>query len=392
MKLALVRGPFLNPFDAAPYAWLRSRIQVEAFAARRSLAEVAAVPLDKRLLRCPETELSLRHARTLNRATWFFGRGYQLLGLEERLGGFDVINTAETYFGFSLQAARAAKRLDIPLVVTVKETIPEAERVHRWRRRGFESRTKAEVKNSAERFIAVSKLAAAALLQDGVDPKRITVIPPGVDVETFQPVRARRRSEVRALFVGPVIWRKGIFEALRAVALQTPNACVQLTIVGAGADLGEAKRLAARLDLDSRVRFLGRQPYAAMSALYQQSDILLAPSIPTQTWQEQDSQAVLEAMACGLPVISSETGNRRELLGDLAYWSPPGNFLELGETLSRAVSDRSSWAERAIGARQRVEERHAIAVVGEQLSDLYREVALHRRPALRTAHDDMVSA
>lgn len=392
MKLAVVRGPFLNPFDAAPYAWLGSRLQVEAFAARRSLAEAAAVALPTRLLRCPETELSLKHARTLNRATWFFGRGYQLLGLQERLRGFDVINTAETYFGFSLQAARAAQRFGIPLVVTVKETIPEAERVHRWRRRGLEARTKAEVKSAAHRFIAVSNLAAAALLQDGVDPERITVVPPGVDIEIFRPARPIRRSEVHALFVGPVIWRKGIFEAVRAVALQAGSARVQLTVVGAGADLHEAKRLVARLDLERQVRFLGRLPYAAMSELYQQSDILLAPSIPTQTWQEQDSQAVLEAMACGLPVISSQTGNRRELLGEVGYWSSPGDFLQLGDTLRQAVSDRSTWGERAIASRRLVEERHSIAVVGKQLLDLYREVAGQRFRVTSLAPTEMVRA
>jgi glycosyltransferase involved in cell wall biosynthesis len=358
----------------APYHHIGEGIELVAVAARRSFTESDATGLEVRRLRCLETELSLRHGRMVNLVPWFLGRGYWMIGMDRALADADLIHTAETFFGFSLQAARVAQRRGRPLVVTVKETIPDIETVHAIRRHGREAAVKAEVDAATSLYLPISEAAASALEMEGVDRSRMEIVPPGVDVARFQPSERDHRDPLELLFVGPAIWRKGLLEAVRGLALVRRQLPARLTIVGSGADLGRAMRVARKLGIEDAIRLWPRLRYADMPERYREADVLLAPSIPTRTWQEQDSMAVVEAMAAGLPVVATPGGNRRELLGDEAYWSAPGDYIDLSERVIEALGEPDEARRRGAVLCARAKEVHDVAVIGQRLASAYRKV------------------
>ena len=197
----------------------------------------------------------------------------------------------------------------------------------------------------------------------GVEPDRMCVIPYGVDLQRFRPLhgsprRAQRspyaerlalrqefgaRDETVWLFAGSGWRRKGLDTALRALArTREPNA--KLWVAGADAT-PPWQRLAARLGVEQRVRFLG--PRRDLERIYPAADALLLP-----TRYDAFGLVCLEAAACGLPVVTSAAAGAAELLGKAgAIISDPedaGAFAEAMDRLSDA-SLRERLGEIALG-------------------------------------------
>ena len=151
----------------------------------------------------------------------------------------------------------------------------------------------------------------------GVEPERVRVVYTGVDRERFRPeVRRRWRDQVRrelevpdeaplVLFVGGGFARKGLAGAIRAVArLGSMGAC--LAVAGRG-DAGPYRRLAAELGAAGRVRFLGER--RDVEALCGAADLFCLPTL-----YDPCSNACLEALACGLPVVTSRANGASEAI------------------------------------------------------------------------------
>ncbi len=135
--------------------------------------------------------------------------------------------------------------------------------------------------------------------------ERIHVIHNGTDCDRFRP--APRKPEGRdtvLLLVGSGFERKGVAFAIRALARLPGN--VRLEVAGKG-NSAPYQRLARQLGVENRVRFLGNA--TRMEEVYAGADILVHPAI-----YEPFSNACLEAMACGLPVISSRVNGASEIV------------------------------------------------------------------------------
>ncbi|HYM15522.1 MAG TPA: glycosyltransferase family 4 protein [Dehalococcoidia bacterium] len=142
-------------------------------------------------------------------------------------------------------------------------------------------------------LIVVGSRFAAASFAGVVPPERIRVIPYGVDVRAFQPgARPGRPGPMRVLFAGHVTQRKGIAYLLDAMRLLDP-ARFALQIVGPVTGSGAGLRQYAGLFRHAA----GVRP-RGMPAVYAAADVLVLPSV-----NEGSALVVLEAMACGLPVI-----------------------------------------------------------------------------------------
>jgi len=190
------------------------------------------------------------------------------------------------------------------------------------------------------------------------DPFPVRVIPNGVDSVLFHPAadaehpRAGRR--LRLLFVGRVHKEKNLGTVLRQLAALPPEAreCFELLVAGDGAQQPELKMLAVRTGLSDQVRWLGWQPKDAVPALYRSADALVNPS-----QYEGMPNAVLEAMASGLPILASDVpGNRSAVRsGENGILFPLDSPDQLGAALARFATD-PSWG-RAMGqaGRRRVE-------------------------------------
>ena len=140
-------------------------------------------------------------------------------------------------------------------------------------------------------------------------PENVATIPPGVDLTEFRPDPAPtpRAEALRLLFVGHNFRLKGLHCLLRALHFAARSGLqAELTVAGGGAH-GTFAALAASLGLDRQVHFLGPVSAAELSELYRGSDALLHP-----TFADHCSLVVLEALASGLPVITTRRNGAAE--------------------------------------------------------------------------------
>jgi len=157
----------------------------------------------------------------------------------------------------------------------------------------------------------------------GVPPWHVTVIPPGVDLEKFSPgSREEGRQETSlpqdawiVLSVRRLIPRMGLDVLLRSWAQATDERDIEalLLIAGDGPFRGELERLAGELELGQSVRFLGEVGDSSLVSLYRAANLCVVPSITLEGF----GLTVLESLACGTPVVATDSGGLPEALSPL---------------------------------------------------------------------------
>jgi glycosyltransferase involved in cell wall biosynthesis len=165
------------------------------------------------------------------------------------------------------------------------------------------------------------------------------IVPNIVDTATFRPLPVAQRA-VNGWHI--VVARNlekiyGNDLAIRAFAvLRHAYPSARLSIAGSGPELESLQSLARTLDVESSVRFTGRLEVADMVALYQQADLVLNPSRADNT-----PNSILEALACGIPVVSSNVGGVPFLVehGRTAWLVPPESPDHLAAGMDRVLRD-----------------------------------------------------
>jgi glycosyltransferase involved in cell wall biosynthesis len=164
----------------------------------------------------------------------------------------------------------------------------------------------------------VSRAVAAEAVARGMDPRLAWLIAPGIETSWFRPPRrrSRRGAELRVVSVGDLRWLKGHEYAVQAMRhLADWDVPAVLELVGGDpcpalaerSDRGRIEAAVDRLGLGDHVRLLGTLSPAEVRARLHEADVLLHMSV-----SEGLSVAVLEAMACGLPVVVTDCGGMRE--------------------------------------------------------------------------------
>ena len=154
------------------------------------------------------------------------------------------------------------------------------------------------------------------LERSGIRARRWCHVPWGVDTKLFHPAESVPQGKL--LYVGQVSHHKGVHLAVEAVGLlkqRNPELPLHLTIAGRCATKSyeqELLDLVEKYHLKEAVSFLGFVDRKDLPELYRQHSVLLFPSV----WEEPMGISILEAMACGLVVISSGTGGSAELFVD----------------------------------------------------------------------------
>lgn len=175
------------------------------------------------------------------------------------------------------------------------------------------------------------------LIDLGIPKEKCRLPQFGVDREMFFPPEKREPDPdlVRLLFVGSLIERKGLHDLLEALADPALNT-VELTVVGDGIQGPFLKSMCQRLGLHDRTRWKGVLPPKEVARLMRESDILCLPS-----YMEGRPNVVNEAMASGLPVISTRIGGIPDMVaeGESALLFDPGDAHELRDHLKKLVHD-----------------------------------------------------
>jgi glycosyltransferase involved in cell wall biosynthesis len=239
---------------------------------------------------------------------------------------FDMID-AHYFYPDGVAAARVARRLDLPLVITALGSDINVIGAIR-----FAQRAMLGAADAARACIAVSAALASSMAQLGMDKERIHVIRNAVDGEVFHPVpksEARRRLDLDAhchwvLGVGNLLPVKGFELLIRAMPCV---AGARLLLVGEGPLRKDLDALAAKI-APGVVEFRANMPQSELRFAYSACDVFALPSV-----KEGWPNVVLEAIACGAPVVASPVGGVPEILGD----GSPGKL----------VAERSAeaWAE-----------------------------------------------
>lgn len=243
-----------------------------------------------------------------------------------REGDIDLID-AHVYYPDGVAAALLARTLEKPVAVTARGTdlnlYPK--------RYPLVGRMIAKATREVDASITVCAALRDALIRLGADPAGIHVMRNGVDLSQFRPLdreAARRRWQVsrRTLVsVGHLIKRKGHDLVIQALA-HLPD--VDLIIAGDGPEKERLQRLATRLGVANRVRFSGVLAHQDLPGLYSAADALVLAS-SREGWPN----VLLEALACGTPVIASRNWGTPEIV------SAPEAGLLLDERTPEAIAE-----------------------------------------------------
>jgi glycosyltransferase involved in cell wall biosynthesis len=234
----------------------------------------------------------------------------------------DLID-AHFFFPDGVAAVRLARDLGLPVCVTARGSdlnlfldLPGCRPQIEW------------AANEANALIAVCDALQRPLLHMGIEPSKITTLRNGVDLELFRPLDrddARRRWSIEGrtiISVGWLIERKGnhlIIEAMKSL----PDTI--LLIAGEGPERRHLERQIRETRLTGRVRLLGEVPHEALPSLYNAADALVLAS-SREGW----ANVLLEAMACGTPVVATSIWGTPEVVA-----APDAGVL---------ISERSSGA------------------------------------------------
>lgn len=200
----------------------------------------------------------------------------------------------------------------------------------------------------------VSKATLEDACRLGLEPARARVIHPAVDPDQFQPTASRSNdnSVFRVVIVGTLIWVKGHEWALQAIRrLVDQNIKVSFEIIGDGPDRQRVLYTVSDLGLEHHVKLLGKLPPEEVLRHVQQADAFLLSSL-----SEGISNAVLEAMACGLPVVTTDCGGMREAVTDgvEGFVVPVRNSGAMAAALERLARDRELRARMGKAGRERI--------------------------------------
>lgn len=189
-------------------------------------------------------------------------------------------------------------------------------------------------------FLAISDTTRDDLVERGISRARVSVARCGLTQEDYGvTIPVERRSEPRLVFVGRLRKYKGAQHAIRALPLvrrSVPQAT--LSIVGDGPYRRDLERLARALGVADAVRFLGAVSNAGKVAALNDAQVALCPS-PKEGW----GLTVIEANACGTPVVASRSPGLTESVrdGETGLLTPHGDHGALAAAVVRLLTDRA---------------------------------------------------
>lgn len=256
------------------------------------------------------------------------------------------VNLIDAHFGYpdGYAAVLLGRWLKLPVILTLRG------KEERQMRTDVAGALKRAIRG-ADQLITVSGALKTLAVEHGADPQRARVIGNGVDLSTFEPIdRSAARSKLNLpadaqvlISVGTLVERKGFHRVIECLpALLARHPALHLLIVGGSGAEGdmrfELQQMVRSLRLEDRVHFLGPLPHDRLAVALSAADVFVLA-----TSYEGWANVFLEAMACGLPVVTTDVGGNSQVVNDRSLGSlvPFGDALRLRQAIGDALG--ASW-------------------------------------------------
>lgn len=190
-------------------------------------------------------------------------------------------------------------------------------------------------KDLVDKYIALSEVVKQKHVENGFDENKIVVIPNMLD-PSFQIRKERINNSIPViLFVGRLDHRKGIDTLIEAVPRILDEKEIEVWIVGGGGQRKKYERLIAKRKLGGRVKLFGEVEYEKLPEFYRSADIFVHPA----RWIEPFNRTLLEAMAFGIPIISSDIGVSPEVLDGCGLTFKSDDPQSLADTVLKLLKE-----------------------------------------------------
>ncbi len=230
--------------------------------------------------------------------------------------------------------------------------------------RGFER----DLAKKSTGVICVSQETATSISKAASFPVKVRVMHNGVSAEWFTLARSPLTNMI--LYVGSLVERKGVnflLHAFKEVKSRFPSA--ELVIVGNGPLKRQLSNTVQRLEMGKSVLFTGPANESRLLELYSKATCLVLPSL-----FEDCPYSVLQALAAGVPVISTRVGGIPEIVQDSGILVPPRDSSSLADAIIRIMSDKELSRSLVENGRRLALRRYTIEKCLDSLEEVYAEV------------------
>jgi glycosyltransferase involved in cell wall biosynthesis len=322
------------------------------------LREIALEPIEGEACRTVPVPVSFARKPHL----MLYGRPLREL-LRER---WDVVHCWEEPYVLSAWQVARWTRPEAALVYATFQNLPK-------RYPPPFARLERRVMRRADGWIAFGRTVLETLgRRPGYRERPHAVIPPGVDLARFRPdPEARRRTRATlgwtedgppvVGFLGRFVEAKGLGVLRRAWEAAAPS---RLLLVGGGPMEAELRAWAS--GFGDRVRVVTGVPHDGVPGYLNAMDLLCAPSLTTPRWREQFGRMLVEAMACGVPVVGSDSGEIPHVLGDAGVVAAEGDADAWRTALDRLIVDDARRTELSARGQERARTEFALPVVARR--------------------------
>jgi glycosyltransferase involved in cell wall biosynthesis len=224
-------------------------------------------------------------------------------------------------------------------------------------------------------IVTVSDCSRQDIARDfGLQPAGISLVHNGIDTEVFKPLPGVKRNPLRLMATcsadAPL---KGLRYLLRAYAqLLERYPDLELLLVSKPNPGGKTEQLVRRLGIADKVRFVNGITTQEMVNYYAEASIAVVPSV-----YEGFGLPAGEAMACGVPVVSTDGGALPEVVGDAGVIVPAKNVEAMVEAVDALLQDPQKRAELGARGLQRIDEQFCWHVCAQQMTEYYRQVLVN---------------
>lgn len=299
--------------------------------------------------------------------------------LHERGHEYDLIHDNQSLSWGMLEL----QRMGLPLVTTVHHPITSDLRIalaaarNPWerlliRRWHLFLNMQKRVVQQLHNVVTVSDCSRQDIARDfGLQPAGISVVHNGIDNEVFKPLpgvdRLPRRLMATCSADAPLKGTRYLLRAYARLLERYPD--LELLLVSKPLPGGKTEKLVARLGIGDRVRFVSGISTEAMVRYYAEATVAVVPSV-----YEGFGLPAGEAMACGVPVVSTDGGALPEVVGDAGVIVPARDVDAMADAIATLLEDPDRRSRLGAAGRARIDEKFCWRVCAREMTDYYQDV------------------